>query len=214
MPRVTITVPEGQPQPYRFDLDTQSVSIGRNPESDILPTGGACSVDHAVMERVSGGFILRDLNSTNGTKLNGQDMDVIDLKDGMTALLGNVDFHFELSDEEKHSLLDEEFKPSQRSKGEPEQAALPKKIGKGAAPAQLASQSQQSPTLAAPRSVAPPPQMSMSQPSSSGGMGGLAAILITAACVALGLALRHNKETGSMNFIEAFQQTEVPASAK
>jgi len=214
MPRVIITVPEGQPQPYQFDLETQSVSIGRNPDSEIVPAGGACSVDHAVMERVPGGFVLRDLDSTNGTKLNGQNMDVIDLKDEMTALLGNVEFSFQLSDEEKEQLFSETFTPSQRVKGEPESVSKPKKIGKGAAPVRKNAQPVQSPALAAPRSSPPPPQVVMRQPSSSGGMGGLFAILITAACVALGLAIRHNKETGSMNFIEAFQQTEEPTSAK
>lgn len=204
MPRVTVTAPDCPPQPYSFDLDMQSVGIGRGPENAIIPHGGATSTNHAVMERISGGFVLRDLDSTNGTKLDDVDMKAIDLLDGTTALLGDVTFEFSLSEEEKDALSSELF----HSQQEPQVAdtpALPKKIGKGAAPAQ--------PQVVAASPVRPRRPALVSQQQSSGG-NGIAFVLITLVCLALGLAIRHNQEAGRFSFWEAFQQTEAPASAK
>ena len=72
MPRVTITVPEKNSQPYRFALDRKSVTLGRGSENDIVVDCASISVHHAVMERIEGGYQLRDLGSTNGTKLEGE----------------------------------------------------------------------------------------------------------------------------------------------
>ena len=70
MPRITITVPDKLPQPYRFPLDRQVVMIGRGSENDIVIECGSVSLRHAEMVRVEGGYELRDLDSTNGIKLD------------------------------------------------------------------------------------------------------------------------------------------------
>ena len=101
MPRVTIAIPDRTPQPYRFPLDTQLVTLGRGSENDIVIDCGSVSVRHAVMERLPGGYVLRDLGSTNGTKLDGERKDVIELRHGMVAQLGDVEFDFQLSEEER-----------------------------------------------------------------------------------------------------------------
>lgn len=107
MPRVTITVPEKTPQPYRFQLDRQSVSLGRGSENDIPVDCGSVSVKHAEMLRVDGGYELRDVGSTNGIKLDGERREVISLKSGLTVKLGDVSFDFTLSDEEQEALAKE-----------------------------------------------------------------------------------------------------------
>ncbi len=101
MPRVTITVPGKKSQPYRFQADRQTTRLGRGSENDIIIDCPSVSVYHAELERVPGGFQLRDLDSTNGTKLDGERKRVIPLRDGMTVRLGDVDFEFQLTEEEK-----------------------------------------------------------------------------------------------------------------
>lgn len=107
MPRVTITVPDKNSQPYRFALDRKSVSLGRGSENDIVVDCSSVSVNHAVMERTKGGYRLRDLGSTNGTKLGGKARDEIDLTDGLSVLLGDVSFDFTLTSEEQMALASE-----------------------------------------------------------------------------------------------------------
>lgn len=107
MPRVTITVPEKNPQPYRFQLDRASVSLGRGSDNDIPIDCGSVSVKHAEMRRVEGGYELRDLGSTNGLKVDGERESVVGLQSGMTVKLGDVAFDFQLSDEELEALASE-----------------------------------------------------------------------------------------------------------
>lgn len=107
MPRVTITVPEKNPQPYRFALDRKSVTLGRGSENDIVVDCASISVHHAVMERIEGGYQLRDLGSTNGTKLKGKIQEKVGLTDGLTVQIGDVDFDFSLSADEQMALAKE-----------------------------------------------------------------------------------------------------------
>lgn len=100
MPRVIVTVPEKKPQPYRFDLDSQLVSLGRGSRNHIVMDCESVSVSHAEMRRVPGGFELVDLVSTNGIKLDGLRFEVVSLESGMILELGDVTFEFQLSDEE------------------------------------------------------------------------------------------------------------------
>lgn len=104
MPRVTITVPDRTPQPYKFQLDRQVVTIGRGSVNDIAIDCGSVSVKHAEMARIEGGYELRDLGSTNGTKLDGDRHEVISLRHGLSVKLGDVAFDFQLSDEEREAL--------------------------------------------------------------------------------------------------------------
>ncbi len=122
MPRVTITVPDTNPQPYRFHLDRRVVALGRGSNNDIVIDCGSVSVSHAEMRRIEGGYELRDLDSTNGIKLDGERMPVIPLRNGLSAKLGDVAFDFQLSDEECEALARE--KPAEESPilREPEEA--------------------------------------------------------------------------------------------
>lgn len=65
----------------------ERVTIGRRPHNDIVIDGPAVSGEHAVIVTVDNESYLEDLNSTNGTQVNGQpvrkhflqDNDVIEL---------------------------------------------------------------------------------------------------------------------------------------
>ncbi len=107
MPRVTITVPDRTPQPYRFQLDRRVVSLGRGSDNDIAIDCGSVSVRHAEMVRIDGGYEIRDLGSTNGTKKDGERRMTIPLRSGDVVVLGDVAFDFQLSEEELSALADE-----------------------------------------------------------------------------------------------------------
>ncbi len=140
MPRVIITVPDHIPQPYKFELNRKLVTIGRGSVNDIAIDSGSVSTKHAEMTRVEGGYELRDLGSTNGTKVNGQRKELIRLRHGMTVLIGDAEFKFTLNDEERDLLTIErggkEEEPDdtaettekkERSDDEPKKRAAPRK---------------------------------------------------------------------------------------
>lgn len=115
MPRITITEPGRSPQPYRLKLDRESTTIGRGSDNDIKIEAGSASTHHCVMKRVSGGFTLEDLNSTNGIKVDDTRYSIIDLEDDMTVKFGDdVEFHFSLSEEELDELSEEDFTPHEK----------------------------------------------------------------------------------------------------
>jgi pSer/pThr/pTyr-binding forkhead associated (FHA) protein len=108
MPRLTITVPDQAPQPYRLPIERDLVSFGRSDENDIQIHCSSVSMRHAEMCRVPGGFELRDLGSTNGTKLGETRQSVIFLTNSSRVKIGDVAFDFHL-DENELAQLDQEL---------------------------------------------------------------------------------------------------------
>ncbi len=172
MPRVTITVPDRTPQPYRFQLDRRVVSLGRGSDNDIAIDCGSVSVRHAEMLRVDGGYEIRDLGSTNGTKVDGDRRLAIPLKSGATVLLGDVAFDFQLSEEELTALAEEAASLGSQAKPPAEEKRPERK---------------------------PPARSSMaSAPASSGGGGFVMFLLfvILGTCAFfVGLSMRYQKDT-------------------
>jgi predicted component of type VI protein secretion system len=121
MPRVSITIPGKNSQPYRFQLDRKKVSIGRSSDNDIIINCPSVSSLHCTMERMNGGYILRDRNSTNGLKLGEDEMAVIDLRNESEVRVGDVKFDYTLSDEELDDL-DQEGRRSSRQTRDREKA--------------------------------------------------------------------------------------------
>lgn len=190
MPRVLITVSEQTPQPYRFDLDRSSVKIGRGSDNDIAVNCRSVSVHHAVMERVPGGYQLRDLESTNGTKIAGTRLAIIELTDGVSAKLGDVSFDFSLTAEEQSILAQEA--PQETPEVEQE-ADIPE------AP----------PAPRQPRRPAKPASLSSSSASYNGWM--FAAFFVFAALAFfIGLSIRHKKEV-QQPLLKSMLQNEAPA---
>jgi hypothetical protein len=127
MPRVSITIAGKNSQPYRFTLDRKKVSIGRGADCDIVIDCPSVSSLHSTMERVDGGYILRDRKSTNGITLNEEAMAIIDLRNNNDVKVGDVEFGYELSDEELDDLDEEEFVPQEKKMSEvKEKAKKPK----------------------------------------------------------------------------------------
>jgi pSer/pThr/pTyr-binding forkhead associated (FHA) protein len=66
------------------------VMIGRAPLNDIVIDNPVVSAQHAVLLKVGDSYWLKDLNSTNGTHINGLLFTDGELKDGDTIRFGSV----------------------------------------------------------------------------------------------------------------------------
>ena len=179
MPRVIITVPEKNAQPYRFSLDRKTVNMGRGSDNDIVIDSGSVSVKHAEMRRVEGGYELADVGSTNGIKHRGVRHDRIALYSGMSLRLGDVSFDFTLTDEEIE-VIDREKPPGERPAREEIVAETPEEEAPKPKPK---PKHRPAPVIA--------PQ------SSEVGIGMIIIfLLLAAAAFVTGLSIRHQKETG------------------
>jgi pSer/pThr/pTyr-binding forkhead associated (FHA) protein len=137
MPRILITVLEKIAQPYRFPLDRHLVTLGRGSENDVVIDCRSVSSRHAEMRRVSGGYELRDLGSTNGIKFNDERAEVIALRSGMSLKLGDVAFDFVLTEEEQAALASEpvyQAAPVESKSSLPKLPPLPEKPAYGRSP--------------------------------------------------------------------------------
>jgi pSer/pThr/pTyr-binding forkhead associated (FHA) protein len=63
------------------------IRIGRHPHNDIVIDDPAVSGEHAVVVRQPDGALLEDLNSTNGTQVNGQPVRRHFLQDGDVVVI-------------------------------------------------------------------------------------------------------------------------------
>jgi hypothetical protein len=57
-----------------FPLDKERIVIGRKPDSDIVLDNLSVSGEHAAVVTIYNYHFLEDLDSTNGTQINGQDV--------------------------------------------------------------------------------------------------------------------------------------------
>lgn len=114
MPRINITEPRQEPQPYRFDMKCMRVTLGRSSSNDVSIKHRSVSKVHCFIDRMKGGFLLRDNGSTNGIKLDGNREEVITLTNGMKVEIGDVPVEFTLTDEECDQLVEERFKERQK----------------------------------------------------------------------------------------------------
>jgi pSer/pThr/pTyr-binding forkhead associated (FHA) protein len=56
----------------QVQLDGPDVTVGRGPDNDVVLDDPTVSRRHAVFERLAAGWSVHDLNSTNGTYVNGE----------------------------------------------------------------------------------------------------------------------------------------------
>ena len=80
-----------------YKLNKERISIGRNRNSQIVINNNTISKDHAIIEfDEDGNAIIKDLNSSNGTYVNGQKLKVVPirLKTGDKITFGKYDMEF------------------------------------------------------------------------------------------------------------------------
>ena len=72
----------------RFLLDSDEVSSGRHPDSDIFLDDVTVSRKHATFRREGDDFLVRDVGSLNGTYVNRTRIDDVVLKTGDEVQIG------------------------------------------------------------------------------------------------------------------------------
>jgi pSer/pThr/pTyr-binding forkhead associated (FHA) protein len=80
------------------ELARDIVMIGRAPLNHMVIDHPTVSAQHAVLLRTGDSYSLKDLNSTNGTQINGDFVTDAELKDGDTIRFGSVTAVFARSD--------------------------------------------------------------------------------------------------------------------
>lgn len=95
MPTVTITAPSDSPQRVVISPNRETASFGRSSKCDIRISHESVSGKHATLRRLRDGYVLRDMGSTNGTKLEGEKTSEIRLTKSQDIKLGDVIFQFE-----------------------------------------------------------------------------------------------------------------------
>jgi hypothetical protein len=96
-PKAAITVREGD---ERRDvvLGSEPLAIGRDPQNDITLDDRRVSRKHAEIRLRLGRYTLYDLQSTNGTYVNGRRVAEVVLADGDRLSIGGVELQFRASE--------------------------------------------------------------------------------------------------------------------
>jgi general secretion pathway protein E len=76
----------------KLPLSDDPVTIGRHSTNKVVLADGQASRYHCVIEKVPEGFRVRDLDSSNGTRLNGKVVKNAMLRDGDTVTVGKTAF--------------------------------------------------------------------------------------------------------------------------
>jgi pSer/pThr/pTyr-binding forkhead associated (FHA) protein len=79
-----------------YPLTAEETLIGRNPTTDITLLDESISREHAIVawDAESGAFTIEDLQSTNGTRVNGKRVRSSPLGDGDKIQVGHTRFRF------------------------------------------------------------------------------------------------------------------------
>ena len=93
VPAASIVLADGE----RVVLGSDPITIGRLPESTVVVTDPNASRRHAEIRRVGNDVVLVDLNSTNGTRVNGTPIRERKLMDGDEIRIGTTSVRFEAS---------------------------------------------------------------------------------------------------------------------
>jgi pSer/pThr/pTyr-binding forkhead associated (FHA) protein len=96
MRKASLIIESGGFEGTRYEITTSDVIIGRTPTSDLTLVDEGISREHAVISWDEDHFSIEDLQSTNGTKVNGKRVRSVELQDGDRIQIGCTLFTFEL----------------------------------------------------------------------------------------------------------------------
>ncbi|MCL5048186.1 MAG: DUF3662 and FHA domain-containing protein [Firmicutes bacterium] len=106
---VTSDFVEGDPPPpswlllpngTRVIIEDEPITIGRLPECAVTLNDHNVSRRHAQVFRDGDAIMIADLDSTNGTKVNGQSITQVRLNDGDVIMIGTSRIYFETSQQD------------------------------------------------------------------------------------------------------------------
>lgn len=79
----------------KFEIESGRTTIGRNSNNHIVLDDGTVSSQHCYISHRGGRYILHDLNSTNGTKLNYELVGEAELKGKQIVQVGSIELMFD-----------------------------------------------------------------------------------------------------------------------
>lgn len=85
----------GENGPVAHELTEEVATIGRSPENTIHIVDPSVSGRHAQLQIAGDSYELRDLDSTNGTRVNGEAITTAPLRPGDVIRFGKVEACFE-----------------------------------------------------------------------------------------------------------------------
>ncbi len=97
--KVQLAVMKGRDAGKEAAIQKAHVSIGTLPQNDFVLTDPTVSRRHAAIEEKSEGYVIRDLDSTNGTFLDGVRVREAFLAPGSVIRLGETDIRFSRMEE-------------------------------------------------------------------------------------------------------------------
>ncbi len=96
-PFIEVETPTGR---KRLKLTGKPITIGRHPDNFLVIQDDRASRFHCVLEYTADGYLLRDLDSRNGTKLNEKKVDLHTLGSGDIFRIGKTRFRYVDPDDE------------------------------------------------------------------------------------------------------------------
>jgi predicted component of type VI protein secretion system len=93
-----LTIMTGALKGTRVEIDKDEISIGRAPTNSISLDDAAVSGKHCAVVRDGGKFSIRDLGSTNGTRLNAKPVKESRLNPKDVIMVGAVEIRIEGDD--------------------------------------------------------------------------------------------------------------------
>ncbi len=106
-PKCAVTVKAGPDVGKGVNVETSRIRIGTGPSCQLVLTDGTVSREHCEIVLEEQGYLLRDLDSTNGTFLNGHKVRELYLNPGSTFSLGATTIEFRPLAERVEILLSE-----------------------------------------------------------------------------------------------------------
>src|SRR5262245_31095794 len=103
MPTLSIQLP-GLP-PVSHVLKDETITIGRMKGNTIVIDDSSISLMHAKITRKNGDFLLKDLNSTNGTSVNGQSIGEVKLRDQDRVRFAEITCQFVADSEQQTAAI-------------------------------------------------------------------------------------------------------------
>lgn len=91
-----LTVLGGERAGQSLDLELERTRIGRAEDNDLVLADPRASRFHAEVEHAPAGYIVRDLESTNGTTVNGRKVRERLLEGGDRLVIGETELRFDL----------------------------------------------------------------------------------------------------------------------
>ena len=88
MPRINLQTPDGQA--YEAELTADHMTVGRVDGNDVVIPEDSVSSSHGQFTNEGGQWVFTDLGSTNGTKVNGERVERVEMAHGGSFEIGNV----------------------------------------------------------------------------------------------------------------------------